>query len=1131
MNLKLYEVTDICTEYQNNPLGLDCVKPRFSWKLKSISGSRNVRQKAYRVLVGKKRGSSDMWDSGRQESDCSVGVAYGGRALEPCTRYYVTVSVWAAGFVSSIESEDMIAGTENAVMEAVDSIEEDGAGWFETGFLNPFLDAWGGAQWIGAPEKYVTTKTMGVFVISSSIRVHEGGRRAGIVFGANDERLMDSRKNQYEIAGENYIRYVLDVGRIPAMLEIYRVGYAPGDTAEKPFAVVPVVPFGSEAGEPVITEENRYDAHQLRVEVIGNCAYAYVDDVLVDAVEKQSFLGKEVKARQLNPLGDNDTTTFPRLCEMGYYVGAGDKADFDAIVVRNYRAPFREIARLKVPECTSGYDREGNPAEVQKVSNPSVYSLPMLRRNFQVAEDRKLVAARLYITARGIYDCRINGRAVTETWLNPGESQYDKHIQYQTYDVTDMLEQGENGIGITLASGWWCDAQTYVLRNYNYFGDRESVLARLEIVYEDGTKEAFWTNSVDWEYYGEGPYKYAGLFQGEHLDGDRYQIYENFSKPNFHVDGMKKPAVIDTDVIEEYYTELPFIGGHWPKIDHSNTRIVGGVQAPIREIERLTAKSVSEPRKGLYVYDLGQEIAGVPMIRFQGEEGEEAVIRYGEMLYPELSEYGNLAGMMLTENYRDAESIDRYTLRGNADGEVYCPRFTFHGYRYVEISGVKNPPLPEDVQSIQLSSVTKMTGSLETSNGLLNRFIENVKWSMLSNFISIPTDCPQRNERMGWAGDTHVFCRTATYLSDMRLFYYRYLENLRDLQEESGQLPNIAPVGGGIGGITYESAMIFIVWELYQQYGDTWVIREYYDSMKKWMAFMESKGLPGEIYAGPLADWLALDETDMYSVWNIFYGRDAELMKCMAKVIGMKDDADHYAKIEERTKKFWNKKFIDSATGKTLDKNGNINDTQSAYALPLVYHMFSEENRTRAYAHLVRKTEEVGCTVRTGFFGTGALNPALTEAGRVDLAYRLIQQTVYPSWLYPVTQGATTIWERWNSYTAESGFGGNNSMNSFNHYSLGSVLSWIYETVLGIRRDEEDPGYHHFTLCPAMCNLAFAKGGFETAYGRIESSWEKTETGYFYTCRVPENTTATLVLPGREILELGSGEYCFPVEG
>lgn len=1139
-----FHIAEVRTEYQVNPLGLDVAKPRFSWKLSSAE--QGCKQTAWQVLLGTKPGECDCWDSGRVESDCSTGVSYEGAALSPCTRYFLTVTVW------------------NEKQEAATA----GDGWFETGLMDPSMVAWDGAQWIGAPERYVSAKAMGVFVISAKLTLAEGSSRAGIVFGAKDARLMDTRKNQYEIAGENYIRYVINAEQIPAVLEIYRVGYHPEDTAEKPFATVPVVSlqYGNRTGflpkdakaqeeKPVITEENRCGEHELTVEVIGDGAYAYVDGVLVDAKVDQAFFGPVVNARQLNPLGHNDTTTFPRLCEIGYYVGAGDTVEFGDLVVKNYREPQSEVIRMSArqvlsdgregagagdsgpaAECSgrlSGFDGAGKPTEIQRVKDPSAHSIPMLRRDFSVDDKKEIVGARLYITARGIYDCRINGKEITDTWFNPGASQFDKHIMYQTYDVTDLLRSGENGIGITLASGWWCDAQTFVLRNYNYYGDQESVLAKLVVQYADGSCERIVTNPADWDYYGEGPYTYAGFFQGEHLDGRQLSVYEDFSLPGYQISGMKKPAEIQPVVIPEVATMPPGFGRAWPKVDHSQTKIVGGVNAPVVEVCRLTAKSMTEPRKGLYLYDLEQEIAGVPVIRFHGKEGTEVTIRYGEILYPELPEYGSLHGLMLTENYRDAESIDHYILRGDPEGETWSPRFSFHGYRYIEITGIDTPPAIGEVESIQLSSVAKITGELRTSHPLVNRFIENVKWSQLCNFISIPTDCPQRNERMGWAGDTHVFCRTATYQSDTRLFYYRYLQALADLQEESGQMPNIAPVGGGFGGITYESAMILMVWELYQQYGDTDVIREYYPCMKKWMEYIHGQGMPGTVFVGPLGDWLAPEETDNNLIWNAFYGRDAELMKKLAAVIGEDTDAAYFAAQEEETRRYWNETFVDPESGKTRTLQGEINDTQCSYALPLAYHMFTEENRGKAYEHLARKTEEVGCTVSTGFFGTGVLNPMLSEGGHTDLAYRLITQTAYPSWLYPVTQGATTIWERWNSYTVENGFGGNNNMNSFNHYSLGSVLSWIYETVLGIRREEEHPGYSHFTLQPAMECFEYAKGGFETGYGRIESRWEKTETGYHYECRIPENTSATLILPdktgGVRREELGSGEYEFEV--
>lgn len=1141
-----FRITEVMVEYQKNPLGLDVRRPRISWRMESER--QGCRQSAWRILVGTTAGAGNMWDSGRVESDRSIGACYGGATLSPCTRYYVMVTAWnqdneeAVGegwfetgllegawknrFAESV-GEQAEAKLSEGCLESRNGakrVEESAEGQSEEKLPGAAGVGWEGARWIGAPEKYVCADAMGVFVLRSTFQLGEGGKRAGLVFGANDRRLMDARKNQYEIAGENYIRYEIDVAQIPATLSIYRVGYHPDDTDQKPLFQVPIVDKAT--GQAVITEGNRYAPHELKVEVLGNAAYAYVDGLRVDEAEKDFFWGNTIVPRQLNPLGDNDTTTFPRLCQIGYYVGPGDEAHFQGLSVENLRSPSCQVVFMD----SQGIDIQGGEAGCQMVKDPSAHSIPMFRRDFSVEKGREVSRARLYITARGIYDCRINGQAVTDTWLNPGASQFDKHIMYQTYDVTGLLQEGENGIGVTLSSGWWCDAQTFVVRNYNYYGDRESFLAKLAVDYADGGRELVISDPESWDYYGEGPYRYAGFFQGEHLDGRRLREYEDLSLPGYKIEPVGKPAAIEPERIESYSIMPKGFGREWPTVDHSRTRITGSYQAPVVEVCRRSAVSMTEPREGLFLYDLGQEMAGVPSIRLRGETGTEATIRYGEMLYPQLEEYGTLCGMMLTENYRDAESIDRYILRGDAQGEIYCPKFTFHGFRYIEVSGVQQAPGLDEVEGIQLSSIPRLTGEIKTSHGLLNRFIENVRWSQLCNFISIPTDCPQRNERMGWAGDTHVFCRTATYQSDTRLFYYRYLEALRDLQEEDGQLPNIAPVGGGFGGITYESAMILMVWELYQQYGDLEVVGEYFDSMKKWCAFIRREGMPGMAFVGPLGDWLASEETDNHLMWNAFYGYDMELMHRMALALGKQEDAAEFEDLWQEAKAFWNAHFVDLETGKTCGADGAICDTQCSYALPLAYHMFAEEHVARAQGHLARKTRERGVTIGTGFFGTGVINDMLSRGGETELAYGLMLQTAYPSWLYPVTQGATTVWERWNSYTVEHGFGGNNNMNSFNHYSLGSVLSWLYETALGIRRDESSPGYGRFVLEPAMMALDFAEGGIETPYGRINSSWRRTERGYQYECDVPCNATAVVRLRsegGWYQRELGSGHYCF----
>lgn len=1090
-----FQVTELLVNQEKAPLGMDVKHPVFSWKMQSES--RGVRQSKFRITVQETKEESLVWDTGICEHERSIGVEYAGEALKPETAYQISLEVW---------------NQEGEKAEAVSS--------FETGLLDGSLAAWEGAAWIGAPEYYVASDTMSIFSIESEITIAKGGKRAGIIFGANDERLLDRRKNEMLLEGENYISYVLDVGEIPAKIDIYRVGYAKEDCAEVPFASIPVV--SEETEEPVITEEKRYQPHVLRIQVMGNAAFAYVDEVRVDSVKRKTFSGIKIAARQLNPLGFNDVTTYPRLCKVGYYVEKGTKAHFNGLTIKNVRKPGAIVAQI---DAERGRDFAETDKDVRELTNPSRHALPMLRREFSV--EKEVESARLYATARGIYTVHINGEKLTDQYFMPGASQYDKHLMYQTFDVTDVLCDGENGIGFTLSSGWWSDMSTYGLYNYNYWGDKPSLLAKLVITYRDGERKVITTDCENWQYFGEGPFLYAGFFNGEQFDERKRWIYEAYSRPGFVAGSFKKPAEIAPVAVMAEKPSSPLLPG-WEHVNLTEPELVGSFNAPVKAVERFTAKSMSEPVPGVYIYDLGQEIAGIPSIRFSGRVGLKVRIRYGEMLYPNLPEYGELAGTLLQANLREASNTDVYILSGSGNN-VFQPEFTFHGFRYIEITGVDQAPALEDVTGILLSSVEKVTGRFTCSNPLVNQFISNVKYSMLCNYISIPTDCPQRNERMGWCGDTHVFARTATYQSNVKNFLLRNMQAMKDLQREDGHLPDIAPVGGGFGGITYESALILMTWELYQQYGDENIIRENYDAMDRWMATMEREGMPGDKYAGFLGDWLAPDETDNHLVWNAFYGRDARYMKIFSEILGLDEKRESYAEKERITKKYWNETFVEAESGITKCLDGTVCDTQGSYAIGLDCEMFSEEERENAVQNLVRKTEEAGYTVRTGFFGTGPLNRVLTENGCHDTAYQLITQTECPSWLYPVTQGATTIWERWDSYTKENGFGSNNAMNSFNHYSLGSVLSWCYESVLGIQRDEKQPGYGHFYLRPQISGFTEASGGIETPYGSVESSWKRVDGMIRYSCTVPVNTSAQLVL-GDERYELESGSYEFTVK-
>lgn len=1120
MSLK---ITKLFVEYQEQPLGLDEAVPRFSWLLTSTK--QNVLQIACRIQVfNLDAGGTDapdkcVWDSGKLDTGVSTGISYGGSSLIPCTSYQVNVTVW-----------DNYGDSDSA------------SSFFETGLMDETGAAFGTAQWIGAPRYTVCAENRGVFILETELAIPGGRGRAGVVFGANDFRLLDHTKNELGMEGENYIRFEINLSGDSPKLDIYRVGYAPEDKKDVPFASVDLVNFEGEIKTPVITAENAKNFHRLRIEVDGNNSFTYVDGILVDAVLAHLPRGGvRLAGRTLNPRGFNDVLTYPRLNEIGFFAGEGCQAHFKYLKVKNMRHPSNTFI-LETPEGNlygekSIFDGKVAAADgvfvmenSQVTADPSSTSIPMMRTALTVDEKKALKKARLYITARGIYECMVNGKPITERLLSPGITQYDRRLNYQTYDITPLLSAGKNGVGVTLASGWWSEAQTFTVKNFNYFGDKEALLARIVLTYDDGSIQERVSGAGDWKYFGGGPHTYAGFFAGEHFDARKAAVYEDYSKGDYDDSEWEAPVTVTPVPIEKYRTMPPGFGRSWPAVNQSAPKLVGEYDAPVYIVDERCARSVKEQEPGVYIYDLEQEMAGVPKITFHEKEGTKVVIRYAEVLYPDMPEYEGKIGTMMLENYRDATSTDVYICSGK-DGEVYQPKFTFHGYRYIEISGVSNPPALEEVKSLQYSSIRDFDGSFTSSNGLLNRFVQNVSWSQKCNFINIPTDCPQRNERMGWAGDTHVFCHTALNNSNLKQFYERNLQAMADLQTPEGQFPEIAPVGGGFGGITYECASIFMAWELYRQYGDIRTLERFYPGMKKYMDYMKDKGLPGKgdfAKVGPLGDWLAPEETDLQLLWNSFYYREADLMAKIAAVLGLDKDAEEFSSLAGEVKAFWNKTFVEPETKKTRSMDGQLCDTQCSYVLGLKYGVM--EDTAAAEAHLLRKTRDLGHTVGTGFFGTGLLNQALTDMGAVEDAYKMMLQTAFPSWLYPVTQGATTIWEHWDSYTEEKGFGGQNAMNSFNHYSLGSVLSWMYHVILGISRDESVPGYGKILLKPEIGPLEFAEGSVACPYGKIYAGWKKESGKVVYTCELPVNTTATVTLPDGSRKEVGSGKWEFAFE-
>ena len=1071
----MYRIYDLTTELEKRPLGVDEKNPRFGWKIESdIAG---VKQDAYRVVV--KKGEEIVWDTGRVQSRETAWIEYAGEELLPRTEY-----TW------HVESF-----YENGSDAACDS--------FETGLMDTSIEAWRGAKWIGSKEIGLAAKAKGVFGITLNFRMH--GEAVGVVFGKNDPRLLDENKNDYSVAGENYIKY--RVTR-KGVLEIYRVGYCPADSADKPLAT------------QVIENFDPHVMHSLRVDVMGNSAYAYMDEARVDFDKIPGLRGPTafpgapdfmIVPRQLNPAGNNDVTTYPLLCECGFF--AEGRAEVLKFGINNLRPPKAPIVRIEA--STPGpfadhveYDRIALCDE-ELTYDLSYGGIPMLRREF--ALEGEIKRARLYATARGIYDCTINGKAISDRRFEPGAGQYDKHLQYQVYDVTDMLAKGVNAIDAELSSGWWNESQTFTVMNYNYWGDRQSLLMMLICEMADGTERTIVTTPGEWLVRNNGPVRFAGWFYGEHYDARLEK-----ARPDW------KPSVeIETVDFSELEKDTSF--PRWPIPTMNQPELKASIGSPVKQIMTLEAKAFIEPRKGVYVYDMGQNLIGVPEITFRGRAGQEATIRYGEVLYPDLPEYAGNVGMILTENYRDALSIDRYIFAGE-DKATYSPRHTFHGYRYVEISGIEEAPALSDVKARVLSSIQTLTGGFECSDPLVNKLYSNIRWSQYANFLSIPTDCPQRNERMGWAGDAQVFSRTAAYNADVYGFLRRYLECHRDCQLPDGRYADIAPVGGGFGGIEWDSAGIIVAYELYRQYGDKRIIEENFANMEFYMDFLRAKGTPGVLdNVGPLGDWLATDmSTDNPLLWNAVYYFDACIMSEMAKAIGRDTESEKYAELAKEIKVNWNRAFVDPETGKTRNLKGEINDTQASYALPLGYGVF--EDMAGAAKRLAEKTAELDYTVTTGFVGTAPLCPALCEGGFTDVAYKVLTGVQFPSWLYSVTEGATTIWERWNSVTKENGFGGNNAMNSFNHYSLGAVGAWMYAYCLGIARGEGS--WQRFRLQPYADNFDYAEGFFESVYGTIRAGWVRRDGKTTYRVTIPANTEAEVIIPGRREV-VGSGEHVF----
>jgi alpha-L-rhamnosidase len=514
----------------------------------------------------------------------------------------------------------------------------------------------------------------------------------------------------------------------------------------------------------------------------------------------------------------------------------------------------------------------------------------------------------------------------------------------------------------------------------------------------------------------------------------------------------------------------------------------------------------------VHIFNLGQNFAGIVRLKVKGPAGQRVQLRFGEMLHPD--------GRLMTENLRKARVQDFYVLKGDPEGEIYTPRFTFHGFQYVEITGYPGTPSLDAITGIVLHSDTPFASTFECSDPMVNQLFQNVVWTQRANFIDLPTDCPQRDERMGWTGDAQAFVRTATYNADVAAFYTKWLRELMEAQHPYGAFPDYAPYpfqhGQGFGS-AWGDAGVICPWTIYHVYGDTRVIRRCWEPMTRFMEWRKqsSKGDLGVVHGNEWGDWLAVNEsTPLDYIDTIYFAYTAKLMAEMATAIGKSGEAADYDSLFSRIEAAFRKKYLRPGGELTVD-------TQTAYALALMVGLVPDASREAAGAKLAAKIRKNGDRMATGFLGTRPLLPVLSSVGQHDLATVLLQSREFPSWGYEIEQGATTIWERWDSYTKEDGFGKHNAaMNSFSHYSFGAVFEWVFSELAGI--DTDGPGFKKLRLRPSPPSpgsnprnepIHWVKASYDSIRGPIQVAWKRQDERFTLDATIPANTTATVVLP------------------
>ncbi|MBI4326049.1 MAG: glycoside hydrolase family 78 protein [Chloroflexi bacterium] len=739
------------------------------------------------------------------------------------------------------------------------------------------------------------------------------------------------------------------------------------------------------------------------------------------------------------------------------------------------------------------------------VADASAQPATMVRKEFDLRGTVKRAA--VSVTGLGLYELRINGQRVGDHLLAPEWTGYGNRIQYQTYDVTDLLRKGRNAVGAQLHGGWWKGLPVPAVVQPPTKESRFCLRMRLDVELADGSRQTIVTDP-SWQATDDGPIRRAGIYFGETYDATREM--PGWDQPGFAAVSWRPVQV------------LPHPN------NGEKAALVAQCNEPIRAVKELWPVKMTEPKPGVYVFDMGQNMVGWCRLKADAPAGTKITLRHAELL--------NNDGTLYMDNIRGAAQVNEYTWRG---GEaVLEPHFTYHGFRYVEVTGLPVRPAEDAILGRVFHSAAPDAGRFSCSNELINKIMHCVDWVQRGNMHGVPTDCPQRDERLGWMGDIQAFSQTAIFNRDMAGFFTKWVHDIRDSQFDDGRFPNIAPHPGeknwlaaskGEYGPGWSDAGVIIPWRVYQNYADRRMLQEHFESARRWIEFIHTNN-PDLIWrnkrGGDWGDWL---NGDMVGAWSglklpgypegisavpnelfatAFFALSTEIVAKMAKVLGRNDNAAKYDKLFEGIKAVFNKAYV-SPDGR-IQRN-----TQAGYALALHFNLLDESLRPKAVEHLLEAIRKYNDHPSTGIHATHRMMLALSENGRHDEACRLINLRTVPSWGYMVEMGATTIWERWDGYVKGRGFQ-DPSMNSCNHWGLGSVGEWVWRELAGINPGEDQPGYKHFFIRPRPCgDLTWVKARYDSIRGPITSEWKLTDGHFRLDVGIPANTTATVCVPAK----------------